>query len=324
MVATWPSSVNARRGSASIESRSSSTSSTKRIRNTWNGSYHSRSQWVWGTRWMTAGASTAISGRLCGEGGRLAADRDAAALGQAGDGSLTGPDVRPPVGDPGPGRGPVADEIAEREQLGLEGLLDRVEGDLAADLVPSGGDPESGRLVEAVGSREPQLHGAADMVEADVLPVCRVVREEVPADRDARSVGQAAREEDGPGRARRRLPGVRPVDRDKVAGDRPDHRQLVDDAAQQRPAVQVTEGVGGRSDGGSDEAVCRRPDRADDLPIDVRGRRSQVSEAELRFTGRMEHGDLDRAALAEARTRIGDDLPGLHDGRVEDLHVSQQ
>jgi len=211
-----------------------------------------------------------------------------------------------------------------RSRLGLERLLDRVEGDLAADLVPSGGDPESGRLVEAVGSREPQLHGAADMVEADVLPVCRVVREEVPADRDPRSVGQAAREEDGPGRARRRLPSVRPVDRDKVAGDRPDHRQLVDDAAQQRPAVQVTEGGGGRSDGRSDEAVCRRPDRADDLPIDVGGRRSQVSEAELRLTGRMEHGDLDRAALAEARTRIGDDPPSLHDGRVEDLHVPQQ
>jgi hypothetical protein len=45
--------------------------STSRIRNVWKGWYHSRSQWVWGTRWTTvrerfgiAAGPPAVAGRV--------------------------------------------------------------------------------------------------------------------------------------------------------------------------------------------------------------------------------------------------------------------
>src|SRR5215211_6677442 len=49
-MAVWPSKVKQKRGSASARSSTPSTRSTRRSRNRWKGSYHSRSQWVWGTR----------------------------------------------------------------------------------------------------------------------------------------------------------------------------------------------------------------------------------------------------------------------------------
>src|SRR5215216_2250389 len=49
-MAVWPSKVKQKRPSASARSSTPSTRSTRRMRKRWNGWYHSRSQWVWGTR----------------------------------------------------------------------------------------------------------------------------------------------------------------------------------------------------------------------------------------------------------------------------------
>src|SRR4029450_10907037 len=95
--------------------------------------------------------------------GCLTADRDPPALGKAGDGPLAGDDVGSAVSDPGPWRragpdgGPEGQERPEGEELLLERFLDRVEDDLAADLVATGRYDQPRRLVEAVRGGERQL-----------------------------------------------------------------------------------------------------------------------------------------------------------------------
>lgn len=50
-----PSTVNRKSGSASAVAGTVSRAVTRRCRNTWNGSYHSRSQWKWGTKTAESG-----------------------------------------------------------------------------------------------------------------------------------------------------------------------------------------------------------------------------------------------------------------------------
>src|SRR5512133_4280130 len=59
-MAVWPSKVKQKRRSASARSSTPSTRSTRRSRNRWNGSYHSRSQWVGGTRYSSSGGDWAV------------------------------------------------------------------------------------------------------------------------------------------------------------------------------------------------------------------------------------------------------------------------
>src|SRR2546425_1009902 len=128
----------------------------------------------------------------------LAADLDAPPGGEAGDRTLAGHDVRPPVGDARQRLRTVPDQVAEGEQLDLERLLDRLELHLPERLVPPGRDRQPRGLVEAIRGGEGQLHGPADMMETDVLPIRRIARQEVPPDRHPGPVAEPPDEQDGP------------------------------------------------------------------------------------------------------------------------------
>src|SRR5215210_81015 len=106
-------------------------------------------------------------------------------------------------------------------------------------------DRESRRRVHEIRRREEELDRGVLENESGLFAIRGEPREVVPADREASLVAQPSTDRD---RRRPRVarPRVDIVDRCRVAGEMPDLRELVDDAAQQYPGVEALQ-VRGRA-----------------------------------------------------------------------------
>ena len=236
-----------------------------------------------------------------------------------------GDDVGPALGDAGRRPALRRDQGVERQQLLLERLLDRSRSTRRRVSPPPGasGGAASGAWRQ-VRSGERQLDRSRRHGEPDVLAVGRVLGQEVPADRDPPVVGRAGRSSSTDGGQTPSGQVDQAVDGDRVAGERADQGQLVDDAAQQDVAVEAAvarrpprrRGPSGRS------ASASAPNRSRIAAGHVARRREQVGEGELRLGGRVEDGDLDRPERAPRRRSDRRAVGRSTTAGSEQLHVA--
>ena len=107
-----------------------------------------------------------------------------------------------------------------------------------------------------------------------------------------------------------------------VAGDRSNHREIVDDAAEQDAAVQrarVPAPPRPRRIG--IELARAFPKPREHRGVDIVGRRQQVGVRELALARRVQDGHLDRPQRPHGRVRVPGDPDRFLDGGIEQLHV---
>ena len=176
--------------------------------------------------------------------------------------------------------------------------------------------------MQEVGRRELELDRRRLVDDPDQLAVRGIVGRKCQRIDDATIGREVAGQLDGWG-PRVVGPDVQSVDRGRIAGERPDERQLVDDAAEQDLGVEAPERAlppprpapRGAADPSGRSSAARTPDGMSS------GGGSRRACASCASDVGMEDGDLDRAGRAvPALIR---DPSRVHDRRVVQLHVAE-